>query len=60
LCVNYLHKPLSVETASTIWMFMFKRHGMENFEKHMPLLLTVLYLATGDYRSLIHHLGFFF
>ena len=30
------------------------------FEKGLPLLITVLYLATGDYVSLIRHLRFLF
>ena len=30
------------------------------FEKHIPLLVTVLFFATGDYVSLIRHLRFLF
>ena len=26
---------------------------MENFQKHLPLLITLLYFATGDYLSRI-------
>ena len=60
VCVELLHVLFCSGTATIMLIIMSKASGLGNFEKHLPLIITLLYLATGDYGSLIRHLRFFF
>jgi hypothetical protein len=60
VCVELLHVLLCSGTATIMLIIMSEASGLGKFEKQLPLIITLLYLATGDYGSLIRHLRFFF
>ena len=60
VCVRHLHALLFDAKVSIMWIVMLEGGALRKFEKQLPLLVTVLYLVTGDYMSLIRHVRLFF
>ena len=62
-CRDLLNEPLCTAGAKGMLIAMSKIEFttyLGALEKHLPLMITILLFASGDYASLIRHLRFFF
>jgi len=62
-CCDLLNIPLSTAGAMGVLIVMSKLEFMAYLglaEKHLPLIITILLFASGDYASLMRHLRLFF
>jgi len=48
VCVELLHVLLCSWTATIMLIIMSKVSGLGKFEKQLPLIINILYLANGD------------
>jgi len=62
-CRDLLNEPLCTAEAMIVLIVMSKKEFASYLcavEKHLPLLITILLFATGDYATLIRYLRFLF
>ena len=57
VCVEYFHILFSNSDAHLVQRSVLGTR-MRRFEQYLPMLIALLYFATGDYLSFVRHLQF--